>query len=243
MKFSIVIPAFNEEALLDESLSKLKQSLEVFLEEGHSYELILCDNNSTDRTAQIALNHDVQVIFESENQISKARNKGASIASGDYFIFIDADSFASKALFKEFLEKISQMNVLGGGALVYMKTNGIISFMALHLWRCISRLFHWAPGSFIFCRRDVFEILGGFSTEYFASEEIEFSKRLKREVRCQKKNKARIVILKNSILTSDRKLHLYGVSAHLKLVFKYLLKGEKILKKKENLPIWYDGKR
>jgi glycosyltransferase involved in cell wall biosynthesis len=205
--------------------------------------LILCDNNSTDRTAQLALNHGVQVIFESENQISKARNKGASIANGDYLIFIDADSFASKAIFKEFLEKISQMNVLGGGALVYMKTNGIISFMALHLWRCISSLFRWAPGSFIFCRRDVFEKLGGFSTEYFASEEIEFSKRLKREARCQKKNKARIVILRNSIHTSDRKLHLYGVGDYLKLVFKYLLKGEKVLKKRENLSIWYDGKR
>ncbi len=243
MKFSIVIPAFNEEALLDESLSKLKQSLDVFLEEGHSYELILCDNNSTDRTAQIARSHNVQVIFEPENQISKARNKGASIANGDYFIFIDADSFASKVLFKEFLEKISSKNILGGGALVYMKTNGIVSFMALHLWRCVSRLFRWAPGSFIFCRRDVFEKLGGFSTEYYASEEIDFSKRLKREARRLKNNKAQIVILKNSVYTSDRKLHLYGVGDYLKLVFKYLLKGEKILKKKDNLPIWYDGKR
>ncbi|HQC42765.1 MAG TPA: glycosyltransferase [Verrucomicrobiota bacterium] len=243
MKFSIVIPAFNEGALLDESLRKLKQSLDVFLEEKHSYELILCDNNSTDRTAQIAHAHSAQVIFEPENQISKARNKGASIANGDYLIFIDADSFASRVLFKEFLEKISSKNVLGGGALVYMKTDGIVSFMALHLWRCVSRLFRWAPGSFIFCRRDIFEKLGGFSTEYFASEEIDFSKRLKREARRQKKSKARIVILKNSVHTSDRKLHLYGVGDYLKLVFTYLLKGEEILKKRENLPIWYDGKR
>lgn len=243
MKFSIIIPAFNEEALLDESLRKLKESLKVFLAEGHSYELILCDNNSTDKTPEIAISHGAQVIFEPENQISKARNRGASIASGDYFIFIDADSFASQELFRELLGKISKINVLGGGALVYMKTNGLISFLTLHIWRCISRLFLWAPGSFIFCQRDLFRSLGGFSTEYFASEEIDFSKRMKRAAKQQKKENARIVILKNPIQTSNRKLYLYSLRDYFKLVVSYLRHGEAVLKKKETLPIWYDGKR
>ena len=87
MKFSIIIPAYNEEKLLSDSLSKIKRSLNVFLERGHSVELIVCDNNSSDRTAEIAREAGAKVVFEPVNQISRARNTGAAAATGDYLIF------------------------------------------------------------------------------------------------------------------------------------------------------------
>src|SRR5574344_1951152 len=91
--FSIIIPAFNEERLLENSLSRIKESLQVFTSQGHTYELIVCDNNSTDQTAEIARSQGAKVIFEPINQIARARNTGASIASGKYLIFIDSDSY------------------------------------------------------------------------------------------------------------------------------------------------------
>jgi glycosyltransferase involved in cell wall biosynthesis len=64
MKVSIIVPAFNEELLLGKSLSKIRSLANVFGLRGWEVELIVCDNNSTDRTAEIA----------------RARNCGAAVA-------------------------------------------------------------------------------------------------------------------------------------------------------------------
>ena len=48
MKFSVVVPAFNEEKMLGESLRAIGAAMAVLADA----ELIVCDNNSTDRTAQ-----------------------------------------------------------------------------------------------------------------------------------------------------------------------------------------------
>ena len=241
MKFSIIIPAYNEEKLLSDSLSKIKRSLDVFLERGHNFELIVCDNNSSDRTAEIAREAGAKVVFETVNQISRARNTGAAAATGDYLIFIDADSYPPPELFREFLDRLTTENAVGGGALVWMETLDPVATFTLHLWRCISRCLKWAPGSFIFCKSDLFHRLGGFSTELYASEEIDFSRRLKREVRRRKEG--RVIILKNSIQTSNRKLHLYGTKEYLRLIRGFLFRGKKMLKDRDALNIWYDGRR
>ncbi len=54
MKISIVIPAFNEERLLAESLACVNACRAAFKRASFESELIVCDNNSTDRTAEIA---------------------------------------------------------------------------------------------------------------------------------------------------------------------------------------------
>ncbi len=241
MKYSIVIPAFNEEKLLADSLNRIKQSLVESIPPGHEYELILCDNNSTDRTAEIARKAGAKVVFEPVNQISRARNTGAAAANGDYLVFIDADSYPSPELFKELFKAIDCKNVVGGGALVYLQPSDIFSAAALYLWRTISCLCTWAAGSFVFCRRDIFIELGGFSTELYASEEIDFSKRLKSFLSYTKAGKA--TILRTAILTSDRKLKLYGSKDYLKLLWRLIFQGKKILRDPHFLHIWYDGRR
>ena len=54
VKISIVVPAFNEERLLGGSLAQIKSAAGAFGRRGWEVELIVCDNNSTDRTAEIA---------------------------------------------------------------------------------------------------------------------------------------------------------------------------------------------
>jgi hypothetical protein len=51
MKISIVVPAFNEEKFLDETLAQIKSAAGAFAKTGWETELIVCDNNSTDHTA------------------------------------------------------------------------------------------------------------------------------------------------------------------------------------------------
>lgn len=96
---SIIVPAFNEEKLLAGSLRAVTAAAErAFGAAGLRWELVVCDNNSTDRTAEIARAAGARVIFEPVNQIGRARNTGAAAASGRWLLFIDADSQPSAAL-------------------------------------------------------------------------------------------------------------------------------------------------
>ena len=54
MKLSIIVPAFNEEKLLPATLGAIRQAASAVEQVGWSWELIVCDNNSTDRTAAVA---------------------------------------------------------------------------------------------------------------------------------------------------------------------------------------------
>ena len=63
MKISIVVPAFNEEKVLGESLAKIKLASNAFAQIGWETELIVCDNNSSDRTAEIARLKEAKVLI------------------------------------------------------------------------------------------------------------------------------------------------------------------------------------
>ena len=81
--------------MLGESLAEIKSAARAFAPRGWDFELIVCDNNSTDRTAEIARAAGATVVFEPVNQIARARNSGAAAATGDWLIFVDADSHPS----------------------------------------------------------------------------------------------------------------------------------------------------
>src|SRR5690348_3708734 len=90
MKVSIVVPAYNEEKMLPLSLGAIRKALEAFDAIGWQTEVIVCNNNSTDRTAEVSQENGAKVVFEPVNQIARARNRGASEATGDWLIFVDA---------------------------------------------------------------------------------------------------------------------------------------------------------
>src|SRR6266850_5858218 len=119
MKISLVVPAFNEERLLPGSLSCIRAAMQGFDRLGWKSELIVCDNNSTDRTAEIAKDAGAQVVFEPVNQISRARNTGAARAGGDWIFFVDADSYPTAELFLEAAEAIRAGCLAGGSTVVY----------------------------------------------------------------------------------------------------------------------------
>lgn len=83
MKISIIVPAFNEEQFLGKTLAQIKAATSALANTGWGTELIVCDNNSTERTAEIAQAAGANVVFEPVNQISRARNSGAAAATGD----------------------------------------------------------------------------------------------------------------------------------------------------------------
>src|SRR4051794_36451580 len=116
MKISIIVPAFNEEAILGATLDSIRAAAEAFDEAGFTSELIVCDNNSTDATAAIGRDHGARVVFEPVNQIGRARNAGAAVATGEWLVFVDADSQPSRELFAAVAREIVAGRCLAGGS-------------------------------------------------------------------------------------------------------------------------------
>ena len=67
---------------------------------GHSFEVVVVDDASSDRTATIAREHGARVIAVSHRQIAATRNAGAGEASGELFVFLDADTVVNCAVIR-----------------------------------------------------------------------------------------------------------------------------------------------
>ncbi len=241
MKISVIVPAFNEQKLIAETLRSIRVAMTAFDQEGWKTELVVCDNNSTDNTAALAAAAAARVVFEPINQIGRARNTGAAAASGDWLIFVDADSCPSAALFAGVAQEIRSGRCLAGGSTVQLDGHYPIAALMIRSWNTLSRLLKWAPGSFIFCEATAFREVGGFSRDLYASEEVDLFRRLKRLARARRQ---RIRILhRHPLITSGRKMHLYTPWEHLRFLGKTVLLLGRPLKSRESCPTWYDGRR
>lgn len=200
--YSVIVPAYNEEFWLPKSLCALKDAMEIVDLPG---EIIVCDNNSTDKTAELAKAYGARLVFEPKNQISRARNAGAGIANGTYLIFMDADSLISAKLLKRALNNLQGHGCCGGGTLIsFDDPTGPFASQILRFWTGISLRYQLAAGSFIYCLREAFEEIGGFSEYVYAGEEIFFSQRLKKWGKMRELSFC--LIPDSPIITSARKL-------------------------------------
>ena len=236
MKVSVVVPAFNEERLLPDSLAAIRAAMGAFEEA----ELIVCDNNSTDRTAEIARAVGAKVVFEPLNQIARARNTGAAAASGDWLVFVDADSYPSVELFRE--ASHAMMNgCLAGGATVASGSRDFLFRWSMALWNRLSRAMRWGAGAFIFCEARAFRELGGFNEELYASEEIDLFRRLKR--RARRDGRGIVILHRHPLRTSDRKARLYTNAEFFGFLLRMLFRGRRTVRDRNACHAWYDGRR
>lgn len=210
MLFSLIIPAWNESAYIAQTLEKITAVLAHVEQHGaHRAELIVVDNNSTDNTAEIAGAFGATVVFEPVNQIASARNRGAEAASGEVLIFMDADTTCSAKLLNQVLARLSTGSVVGGGSTIAPdKPVAAAAMRGIRFWNGISQTANLAAGCFVFCRRDAFDAVGGFSEKVYAGEEIFLSRALKRWGR---KHDMRFEIMTvDAVVTSVRKLEWYS---------------------------------
>lgn len=241
MKISIIVPAFNEEALISASLGHIIKSMEVFASRGWQAELIVCDNNSTDRTAELAGRAGARVVFEKINQIARARNAGAAAATGEWLLFVDADCQPTPELFEAAAREMGSGDCLAGGSTVRLAGGSVTANAVTALWNWISRTFTYVAGSFIFCRAEAFRQAGGFNTALFAAEELDLCKKLKPLARARGQ---RVTILTgHPLLTSDRKLRLYTPREHLVFLARTVMGRGKTLQSRDACLLWYDGRR
>lgn len=232
--YSIIIPAFNEELYLPNTLVFLKKSVEEIDEQG---EVIVVDNNSTDQTSKIAKKYGAKVVFEPINQISKARNRGVTISKGKLLIFIDADTIITTQLLKNTLEVMKNESIIGGGSTIQFDTKiPFFARLSVFVWNQFSSFCKYPAGCFLFCKKEIYELAGGFSEKVYASEEIWFARKLKSIGRPLKKS---LVILNaNPAITSSRKFKWYPMW-RLILTILFFLFMPLTIRMKSFCSIWY----
>jgi glycosyltransferase involved in cell wall biosynthesis len=161
------------------------------------------------------------VVHEPFRQISRARNTGAAAASGDWLLFVDADTWPSTALLAEAVAQLSA-GACGGGALVAMAglPNGIYR-RGLRFWNRCSVRWRLAAGCFVFARRDGFEAIGGFDERLFAGDEVILSRRLRRWGWAR--GREFVVLESPRVRTSTRKAEWFSPVQHLLTMLLVLL--------------------
>ncbi len=172
MNFSVIIPAYNEENYLPKTLAAIKTALATI---DFLAEIIVVDNESTDKTAQTAKDFGAKVVSESEHNIAKVRNTGAKNASGDVLIFIDADTIVPETLFQKIAEAMKNEKCFGGAVAVSYEPFQR-KWMKFYLlgWKFWGKLFNMKQGATQFCRKAVFDKLNGYDESIFIGEDIEF---------------------------------------------------------------------
>lgn len=204
--YSVIIPAYNEEAYLPATLQYLKDAMADIKLKG---EIIVVDNNSSDATSRIAQQNGANVVFEPVNQISRARNSGARQARGKFLIFLDADTTISRELLVTALEHLGGGLCCGGGVLVTAAGEfPAVARYGMDLWNRLSMKLGLAAGCFVYCLRVAFQEIGGFSERVYASEEIWFSRKLRSWG--GNRNMRFVVIDAYPVTTSMRKLQWYS---------------------------------
>ena len=175
-------------------------------------------------------------MFEPVNQISRARNRGAAQACGDWLLFVDADSSPDPALFSELAETLEKGNCIGGGCTIALQGASAAVRTWVAAWNGLSRALSWAAGAFLFCEARAFREAGGFSEELYAAEEIDLSRRLKRRGRF-------VILRRHPLATSGRKARLYSPREHLVFLLRFLASGGRALRRRDSCSVWYDGRR
>lgn len=207
---SVVVPAHDEAGELPRTIACLRAGLAGL---GVDHEIVVVDNASTDDTAGVARASGARVVHEPYRQISRARNAGAAAATGEWLLFVDADTWPATELLGRAVDQL-RAGGCGGGALVAMETlpNRVYRW-GLRTWNRVSRRFGWAAGCFVFARRDGFEAIGGFDERLFAGDEVFFSRRLRRWGRAR--GRAFVVLDAPRVRTSTRKAYWFSPLQHL----------------------------
>ena len=229
---SFIIPAHNEERLIGQTLNALGTAA---LAVGQSFEVIVVDDASSDRTAAIAREHSAQVIAVSHRQIAATRNAGAREASGEMFVFVDADTIVNEAVIRAAFGAITQGVVGGGCAVRFDGRLPLYGRAFLMVMAPLYRVLGLASGCFLFCTRGAFDAAGGFDERLFAAEEGAMSRALHRQ--------GRFVVLREFVVTSGRKFRAYRAREIFGLLARLAVGGRVSVRRREGLELWYGERR
>jgi glycosyltransferase involved in cell wall biosynthesis len=170
---SIVIPAHNEQAYIQQTLEAANR--QTF----RDLEIVVVTNGCTDRTADVAREFCDQLIVMPERGLSRARNLGAQAARGRILIFLDADTLlephALETIAQQFTAEYAAGTLKGIPDITrpsYMLMYGVKNFQ--HRFRL-----HEGSSGVILCWREHFLATGGFDEALHVTENSDLIRKLR----------------------------------------------------------------
>ena len=241
IKFSIIMPAYNEEKLIKRCLDSIVAASAPYKDQ---VEVIVVLNRCTDRTEEIALSYNCVIVKEDSKNLSKIRNVGAKVARGEILVTIDADSWMTGNMLTEIEKKLMTGKYIGGGVISRFErmSLGIVVSLLIVAVPLIIKYGLISVGLF-WCYKKDFESINGFNENLRIGEDADLAMRLKKWGKeCGKKYGT---ITRAHIMTSSRKADMSGDWVLLKRP-KFILdlligKEEKLEKYADEL--YYDVKR
>ncbi|MFY4775057.1 glycosyltransferase [Metabacillus sp. RGM 3146] len=234
IKFSIIIPAHNEEKYIGRCLGSIVSAAEFYKDQ---VEIIVVLNRCTDRTEEIAKSYHCITLKNEDKNLSKIRNAGAKLAQGEILVTIDADTRMSKHLLTSIDNYLSSGLYIGGGV------TGSLERMSLGIMASVTALtiplflkYGLISVGILWCYRKDFEAINGFDEEILMAEDCDFAKRL--SIWGLKNYKA-FGTIPFSMTTSTRKFDKHGDWLLIKrpeLIWAYLKENDK----KHADEIYYD---
>lgn len=178
-RFSVIVPAYNEELYLPRVLASLDEARARYRDGPDAIEVIVADNGSTDRTAEIAEAQGCRVAHVEKRQIAAARNGGAKIARGEILCFIDADSQAHAETFNWIDEVLATGKYVGGATGIRLERLSLGLFVTLYSILALLGPFGLDAGV-VFCRAQDFRTVGGYREDRDMAEDVVFLLDLRR---------------------------------------------------------------
>ncbi|ADY57598.1 glycosyl transferase family 2 [Syntrophobotulus glycolicus DSM 8271] len=196
MKFSVIIPAYNEENYIGRCLDSILAAAVPYKDQ---VEIIVVLNRCTDRTEEIARAYHCVIVKEDRKNMSMIRNAGAKAARGEILVTIDADSQMTANMLTEIEAKLLTGKYIGGGVKwkcerlsLGLWFNGLLLIPIVIKYGGVSAGIFW-------CYKKDFEAINGFNEEQRMLEDVDFGLRLKKWGRLSGKkygtiSKARVIV-------------------------------------------------
>ncbi len=182
---SVVVPAHNEEGRLGMTLDLLKRQTYP----RDKFEIIVVDNNSTDRTAEVARAAGARVITEPHPGVAWAREAGWKVATGEIVLSTDADVQPPENWMEQVVHKFSthpELVGLTGGLRFFDKPRWfnwcavVLNPFLVYLGFFMSRGVYNFTGNNMAARKWVYEKVGGFNTQLHFGEDMDLARRIKK---------------------------------------------------------------
>jgi glycosyltransferase involved in cell wall biosynthesis len=199
VRFSVVIPALNEERHLGQLLSDIKRQTQ------SPDELIVVDAGSSDATVRIA-EQSQAVVLHGEPPIARGRNLGGYSATGDLIFFLDADTRLPETFLEDFASEVDR-RCLDIACPRYLPYDSTPTIRVIHtFWNLVLKVFERTlpsgAGHCIALRSKLFRQSRGFDPS-LKFDDIELVRRLSKE--------RRFGYVGTSVLVSDRRYREEGI--------------------------------
>lgn len=185
MRLSIIVPAYNEEKYISACLEHIRADVQRTTIGGA--EVLVVDNASTDRTAEIASSFpNVRVVPESRKGLTRARQAALRAARGEILAFVDADTRMPPGWIQRVLDSfdVDPKLVCISGPYVYYDAPAINRIFVRLYWGLLALPTYWitrymAVGGNFAAKKSALIEIGGFDTDIeFYGEDTNIARRL-----------------------------------------------------------------